>query len=266
MLARVLDEVVESGVPDLAFCICWANESWTKTWVGGEKDILIKQTYSDEDDLAHIRYLIPIFRDSRYIRVNGRPLFVLYNIDSVGQRLPRMLDNWQRELEKEGFEPLYICNARHPPPAGIEASINFFPNFNLIPFTLADRIKYGYLRKVSASFKHTVVDYEKLARHIMNTEYPEHRMYHCPVPSWDNTPRRAELGALILNNASPEVFGEWVRFAMNDTIERFAGEERLVFINAWNEWAEGTHLEPDLLWGHRFLEEVRKGSEDNANQ
>jgi lipopolysaccharide biosynthesis protein len=258
MLNRVFDEVHQSGEPDFPFAICWANESWTKTWVGGENDVLIKQTYSDEDDLAHIRYLIPIFQDRRYIRVNGRPLFVIYNIETLGDRLPRLIDNWNKELQAAGLPELYLCCVRLPPPTGIEASINFFPNFSLIPFTSLDKLKYGYIRKLgTAAYKHTIASYAGVVKNIMDMPRPDYRMYHCPVPSWDNTARRTELGSLVLRDSTPEVFQNWLEFALRDTRERFEGEEQLVFINAWNEWAEGTHLEPDQKWGHAYLEAVR---------
>jgi lipopolysaccharide biosynthesis protein len=257
MLGRILGEVRQSGEPDFPFAICWANESWTKTWVGGDRDILLHQTYSDEDDLAHIRYLIPFFEDRRYIRVGDRPLFVIYNIETLADRVAQLQDIWNRELQAAGIPELYLCCVRHAPPAGFEATINFFPNFDLIPFTNVDKLKYGYVRKLGSAYKHTIVSYSELAANIMAMPYPEYRMYHCPVPSWDNTPRRMELGSLVLKDSTPQVFEGWLRVALEDTVRRFAGHERLVFVNAWNEWAEGTHLEPDQKWGHGYLEAVR---------
>ena len=257
MLGRILDEVHGSGEPDFPFSICWANESWTKTWVGGDSDILIHQTYSDEDDLAHIRYLIPFFEDRRYIRVNGRPLFVIYNIETLGDRVERLQDIWNKELQAAGIPELYLCCVRHEPPAGFEASINFFPNFGLIPFSNLDKLKYGYIRKLGTAYKHTIANYSDVVSNIMDMTYPDYRMYHCPVPSWDNTPRRSELGSLILKDSTPAVFQKWMEFALKDTTNRFQDEEQILFVNAWNEWAEGTHLEPDQKWGHGYLEAVR---------
>jgi lipopolysaccharide biosynthesis protein len=265
MLGRILDEVHQSGEPDFPFSMCWANESWTKTWIGGERDILIHQTYSDEDDLAHIRYLIPFFQDRRYIRVNGHPLFVIYNVKSLGDRIQRLQDIWNKELQSAGIAELYLCTVRVPPPSGFNATINFFPNFELIRFSNIDRLKYGYIRKLGAAFSHTTVSYPELVNNITKTPYPDYRMYHCPVPSWDNTPRRAELGSLVLKNSSPEIFKAWLDVALADTVDRFDGEEQLLFINAWNEWAEGTHLEPDQKWGHAYLESVRRSLQGVVN-
>ncbi len=256
ILERIFEDVFNSGKPDFPFCLCWANESWTKTWVGGDKDILLHQTYSAEDDLNHIKYLIPIFKDPRYIRVNNKPLLVIYRTDTITERLPEMLAVWNEELNKAGIEGLHLCGVRNPPPEKFSATINFFPDFRLIPFSIQDKLKYTFGRDVLKSFKHTIVSYPKLVEHIMNSSSPDYPMYHCPVPSWDNTPRRGDTSALILKDSNPEIFEKWLDFCLQDTIKKFDGEEQLVFINAWNEWAEGTHLEPDQKWGHAYLKAV----------
>lgn len=99
----------------------------------------------------------------------------------------------------------------------------------------------------------------------MSRPYPDYKSYFCPVPGWDNTARCAKLGALIFKNSTPQIFEKWVKFCIRETLKRFKGEEALLFINAWNEWAEGYHLEPDQRWGHNYLQAVKNALNDGAD-
>ena len=213
MLERIVDDVVESGAPDFPFSLCWANESWTKTWVGGDKDILLEQTFSDEDDLDHIRYLIPIFLDKRYIRVNGRPLFVILESAKIQDRIRRTLEIWNSELEKVGIPGLYLCNFRTPPPPEFEATINVFPSFKITPVGFWDKFADVFRKRKYKIFRHHFLGYERLLNYIMSMQRPPYRMYHSPVPAWDNTPRRADKGALVLTGSNPTLFKKWMDFA-----------------------------------------------------
>ena len=263
MLDRVVAEILETGKPDFPFCLCWANETWSRRWWGdyGEKEILREQTYSDEDDLKHIEFLINVFKDKRYIKVNGRPLFLIYRTDSIETRTERMLEIWNRELAKAGVANLYLCSVRTPPPAGFEASVNFFPNPSLL--NVKSRIRNSFEYRTSKIFprlkpKHTVINYSKIVETALKQPYPGYKSYFCPVPGWDNAARREKWGALVLKNSTPELFEKWMNFCVDETEKKFEGEESLLFINAWNEWAEGCHLEPDRKWGRRYLEVVKK--------
>src|SRR5262249_30703703 len=106
---------------------------------------------------------------------------------------------------------------------------------------------------------HQVIEYSQVVNFNVNREYPDYRMFYCPVPGWDNTARR-EVGALIIKNSTPQLFEHWVQFAAKETKKRFRGEEQLLFINAWNEWAEGCHLEPDQRWGHEYLRALARAT------
>jgi len=264
MLERVEQEVAQGGEPDIPFCLCWANESWTRSWLGGEKDILMKQTYSPEDDLEHIRYLIKLFSDPRYIRINGHPLFLIYRAQAIKERLDQMLDIWNKELGKAGIPGLYLCCVRDEPPSGFDASINFFPNLTYMPWTYVDKAMYKLFKFVGSDnprFKGIIRPYSKVIDHIIGMSKPDFKYYHCPFPNWDNTPRRPESDFIVLHDSSPQEFERWLNFAMEDTIEKFEGEERLLFINAWNEWGEGAHLEPDQKWGRAYLEALQRSIE-----
>jgi len=266
MLDRVFQEVLESGEPDFPFSLCWANETWTRKWglKDGHRDILMEQRYSDEDHENHIRFLIPIFQDPRYIRINGRPLFLIYrtdpdNFEEVG--IQRMLQVWAPFLEKVGIE-LYLCSVRTPPPAGFSASVDFFPGD---PLPTHERwrnmLKYrlpAVYNQIFLDGKHRVFEYSTVVEQKIAQPYPNHRSFYCPVPGWDNTARWANTGAIILKDSTPEYFEKWMNHAVSQTLQRFEGEERIVFVNAWNEWAEGCHLEPDLRWGHKYLEALQR--------
>lgn len=257
-LDRVFNEVLESGKPDFPFCLCWANENWTGIW-GGTNEILLNQTYSAEDDLKHIKYLISAFKDPRYIKINGRPLLLIYRANHIKDHMPEMLKIWNSELERAGVPELYLCSVRTPPIDNFEAFVDFFPPENM-PTTTWNKIKYKFRSKFipnSVRFKNIIVDYAKLVDHLTSIPYPKHKTFLCPVPSWDNSARRKERGALILNKSNPKDFRRWLMYCAKLTVENLDENERFVFINAWNEWAEGTHLEPDRKWGTEYLETIR---------
>lgn len=258
MLERIFDEVLDSGSPDLPFCLCWANETWTKTWAGKDGEILREQIYSAEDDLRHIQYLIKAFKDERYIKVNGRPLFLIYRANHISEHLPEMLPIWKKELERAELPEPYLCCVRTPPNEFFEASVDFFPSDAMV--TLTDRLKFKLRTSLGIDirkWRHKIVDYREIVEIKTSASRPDFKQFLCPVPNWDNSPRKANTGSFILQGSSPEEFERWLKFAAEETNARFSGEERLLFINAWNEWAEGTHLEPDQRWGRRYLESIR---------
>ncbi len=174
LLERPLDEVLTSGQPDFPFCICWANENWTRRWNGEDQDILIKQTYSSEDDLNHIRTLIPYFRDHRYIKVNGRPLILIYRVSS----LPHPAQTaaiWRREAIRAGFPDLYLCTVVSlgtldfdPASIGFDSAVDFPPNCN----HRTQRIK-----PIRCRFKRL----DRQARRFFRDPYCENAILYFPV-------------------------------------------------------------------------------------
>lgn len=259
MLDRVFSEVLASGTPDMPFCLCWANESWTRVWIENDKDVLLNQTYSKEDDLEHIRFLIPAFKDPRYIRINGRPLFLIYRAPHLEHRLAEMLTVWNKELEKCGLPEPYLCSVRTPPTEGFEANVDFFPRETL-PATMWYKLKWKLRKKFNPGhfhFRNRIADYSEIVANELVRERPNFKSFLCPVTNWDNSPRRGDAGSIILTNSTPSEFRKWFSFAVESTLREFEGEERIVFINAWNEWAEGAHLEPDQKWGLEYLRAVR---------
>lgn len=261
ILERPFNEVLGSGDPDLPFCLCWANENWTRIWDGGEKNVLLEQKYSHEDDLVHIESLIPSFRDDRYIRVDGKPLFLVYRTALLPSPL-KTTQIWREAARQAGIKDLYLVRVEShgdctdPREIGFDASVDFAPFNGLPPPLLRGPFssllaKFGMFPKAFGN--HRIVEYQSVANNLMNQADPGFKRFQCVTPSWDNTARRDQDGVVLLE-ATPVRYEKWLRTSIKKTLERFSGDEQLVFVNAWNEWAEGNHLEPDLKWGRAYLE------------
>jgi 2-polyprenyl-3-methyl-5-hydroxy-6-metoxy-1,4-benzoquinol methylase len=249
LLEKPFEEVVASGEPDLPFMLCWANEPWTRNWDAQTGEVLVGQHYSDADDLAHIRHLLTSFEDPRYAKIDGRPVFLIYR----AKQLPdpkRTLELWREEAQRAGFPDLYLCKVEShgdfdpPGPVGFDANVSFFPD----GFTREIETVQGYR-------EHMVLDLPKAIEQSLAEPPSEFTRFQTVIPSWDNTPRR-KSGAIILDGASPEVYERWLRRAIAKNADVRA-EENIIFIMAWNEWAEGNHLEPDERYGRRWLEATR---------
>lgn len=266
LLERPMDEILSSGEPDFPFCLCWANENWTRIWNGGAKDVLLEQSYSPEDDLRHIRWLAGAFSDPRYIKVDGRPLFMVYRQG----RLPdakRTTDVWREEAQRLGIGEIYLCavesfvvEAREPAALGFDAAVQFAPDFNELPrmhFSVPGRAYRKYIRPTSSYRMNRVYDYPTMVRNVLGAAPPPYKRYPCVTPGFDNTARRPNGGARAIINSSPAAYESWLREVV-DRFEPFSPEENFVFTNAWNEWAEGNHLEPDQRWGRAYLEAHRR--------
>jgi lipopolysaccharide biosynthesis protein len=262
LLDRPMNELLATGKPDFPFCIGWANESWTRRWTGEEAEVLLQQTYSQEDDLAHARWLAQAFADPRYIRVGGRPLFILYRAPALPDA-KRTIETFRKECIRLGVgEPFIVGRDTHNPGKdmrewGCDITESSSPNLNVLPNAfrparIADWRRNLSLGVVSGHLK--VFDYETGCR-MMEFARPAHP--HIPgfFVGWDNTPRRGDK-AIILIRSTPAAFGRGLRVVL-DSVAAKPREERLVFLNAWNEWAEGMYLEPGQLHGHGYLEALR---------
>ncbi len=266
VLERPFNDVLASGRPRLPFCLCWANENWTKRWDGLDQQVLLGQQYSPEDDLAHITSLFPAFEDDRYIRVNTKPLFLVYHTKHLPDAA-KTAEVWRQAAYKAGIGELYLVrvesqNTRINPEAiGFDAAVEFAPDWDKRGPALYQRRPQRWLHKVGLMSKsymvNHVTDYEVLVENMLKKPAPDYKRFLGAVPSWDNSARRAQ-GAVILRNASPRKYEYWLRQVVAKTLNRFEGDERLIFINAWNEWAEGCHLEPDQMFGHQYLEATKR--------
>ncbi len=254
LLERPFNEVLGSGRPNFPFCICWANENWTRRWDGAEKEILMAQKHSDEDDRNFIRSLFPAFEDHRYIRINGKPLLVVYRV-AILPDAQRTVAIWREEMQAAGLGEIYLCAAQSfgildPTPYGFDAAVEFPPHGTLTMDLTAQ------IPKINPRFAGNIYDYLAKADSMIHRPAPDYSLFKTVMPAWDNTPRRQDTSATYVNS-SPEAYEYWLGKAVEYMITRHTGDERLVFINAWNEWGEGAHLEPDRRYGHRYLEATR---------
>jgi hypothetical protein len=256
LLDRPLQEVLASGKPNFPFALCWVNESWFRRWQDARDALILEQEFSDEDDLDHIRWLIECFKDPRYIRINGRPLLAVYRAHYMPNPA-QTVQLWRRECEEAGVAPPWMVMFEtgeldeDPRSFGFDASAEFVPH---LLHHLARPSSYGDVRDGVRSY--VGFDYKEVAAAYLGRPTVPWVRYPCVASGWDNTPRRQASEALILRDASPDRFGRWFAAAV-DRQRRTGGRDGVVFVNAWNEWAEGAHLEPDAHWGRAYLEVVR---------
>lgn len=273
ILERPVNEIVASGEPDFPFCLCWANENWTRRWDGLENEILLEQRYGEADDLAHIRALIPYFFDRRYIRVLGRPLFAVYR----ASKLPRpqaTIETWRREAERAGLSGLFLVRVESEGEVGDSREMGFDYSVEFQPIAPAmwdsRLLRSKWWRRHSLGTGEALYRDNEICRYrdmvdaALRAPIPSYPRIPCVCPGWDNSARRKN-GSFILLDSTPEVYERWLR----ETVTRLThlsapGESSetppssLVFINAWNEWGEGNHLEPCQKWGRAYLEATRR--------
>lgn len=255
VLERPLDDMLRSGEPDFPFCLCWANENWTRNWDGGNREIILEQHYTPEDDLAFIHHLMPVFDDRRYLRIHGRPLLLVYRADLIPDP-GATVDRWREACHRAGLPNPYLCAGQiksplDPIPLGFDAAFEFPPH--LIRYGLIDP---GQVKGIHPDFRGRLFDYRAMAKQYLEKSRPGYPLHKTVMVAWDNTPRRQWDGGLFLNTG-PEDYAKWLREAIRQECSMHPPGERLVFINAWNEWGEGAHLEPDLRHGRQYLEATR---------
>ncbi len=246
LLEKPFNEVLDSGRPDFPFCLCWANENWTRAWDGLDHDLLIEQRWSPEDDLRHIRWLANAFRDRRYVRIDGKPVFLVYRISKLPD--PRRTSTiWREEAYKLGIGEIYLCTVEslrddraEPASVGFDAAVEFQPDWLNLPPPL-----------FRTPENNAVYDYSMLVDRMLQRTLPRYKRFPCVTPAWDNTARRRR-DVTVLRDSTPERYQEWLEKVIERTMQS-DGEENLIFLNAWNEWAEGAFLEPSQKWGRAYL-------------
>lgn len=281
ILERPVNDIWKSGEPEFPFCLCWANENWTRQWDGLETDVLLEQRYSAADDLAHIRSLIPIFLDRRYIRVADRPLFLVYRASQFPEP-EKTTATWRREAERAGLKGLFLVRVESfiecgdPSTIGFDCSLEFQPRFSELSNLRILGRRWWRRRRLGtaepAFFDNAVFEYEELVRNALAAPVPTYPRIPCVCPGWDNSPRRKH-GATIFINSTPEIYERWLREVVNRRRAGITSKENsgitwdsFVFINAWNEWAEGNHIEPCQRWGRKYLEATRRALGISTNQ
>ncbi|PKW27179.1 glycoside hydrolase family 99-like domain-containing protein [Phycicoccus duodecadis] len=261
LLNRPFDEVRSSGEPDFPFALCWANESWTRTWDGRSNDVLVEQRY--DDDREHARWLTEAFADRRYIRVDGKPLFLIYRASQLPDA-HRTTDILREEAAAAGIGEIYLVRVESftdersdPRVLGFDAAAEFAPDWKVLGGGLTGKVRSG-LRRLAHTGRERpwqVHDYASVATRMQAKPSVPYPRFPCVTPRWDNTARKGRKGVALVND-TPELYRRWVEWAAR-AAPTTPGGDSLVFVNAWNEWAEGAHLEPDRERGPVFLEAHR---------
>jgi GT2 family glycosyltransferase/glycosyltransferase involved in cell wall biosynthesis len=254
LLEKPIDLYLENPSLDLPFCISWANESWSRRWDGNEKNVLIRQNHSPEDDIDFISFASKYLKDKRYITIDGKPLIMIYRPDLLPDSVATT-KRWRNWCKQNGIGDIYLAYVQSfektdPTIYGFDAAVEFPPNYFGAPYITHT------VKPLKPDFKCNVLDWKFMADESENYQNPGYKLFRGICPSWDNTPRRKNESYVFINS-NPERFKKWIYNAAVDTYKRFESrDERLVFVNAWNEWAEGAHLEPDQKYGYAFLQGV----------
>jgi len=274
VLETPVDNMLAAGTPDFPFCLCWANENWTRRWDGMEGEILLKQEYSDDDDRAHISALKKYFQDSRYIRVDGKPVFIVYR-PSLFPDIRKTTETWRAECRNNGVGEIYLMymqsfkNYEDPAVMGFDAAVEFQPDFWNFPEPTHEfdqqesYFKRLFYNKETARVKNRhdrIFTYDAVMKRMMQREKPPYKRYPGVFPMWDNAARR-EKGATIIHGSEPQLYEKWLKDIVAN-FKPYSGDENFIFINAWNEWAEGNHLEPCQKWGRAYLEATQRSLTD----
>lgn len=263
---RILEMPILNYLADqslsLPFCLCWANENWSRRWDGLESELLISQQHSEDDDLAFIKYVAKYLRDPRYIRVDGKPLLLVYR-PSLLPDMAATVERWRTWCRENGVGEIYLAytqsfEKRDPRDYRLDAAVEFPPN-NSSPPDITDQVE-----PTNSRFAGKVYDWTVFPERSRNSTRPDYTLFRSVNPGWDNTARRKNM-ATIFANSTPALYEEWLENMLVDTRAHFASQDqRLVFVNAWNEWAEGAHLEPDRRYGFAWLEATRRALESAA--
>lgn len=260
LLERPFNEVLASGSPDFPFCLYWANESWSGVWHGAPKRMLIEQTYPGVDDhIRHFESLLPAFLDSRYIKVDGKPLFVVYRPGSIPQS-EAWTELWNTLAQKAGLPGIYFVATEHnlnePVRGGFDARVFVNVAHREIWYDWSSPFKKLSRNLSKALGRPVVQSYASAIARMLPNVLPDETTFPTVIPNWDNTPRSGVRG-VVLHDSTPAQFRTLMQRAIR-LVEGYPDETRFLFIKSWNEWAEGNYVEPDLKFGHAYLDVIRE--------
>lgn len=286
-----LNEVLKTGKPDFPFMICWANEDWNKKfWKydgSCEKQILAEQKYGDEQDCIDFFYeVLPMFQDKRYIRIDGKPAFMIYRPEAVPD-LEKFITKWQKLAIDAGLNGIYFmayildgysvepfipknridslrhylsskCNSTERKIYLLERGIDSL----LVNRQYTYFFKLSVVRKILQKIKRKIirtpriVEYKNIIDSMQDMEDSEERLCPVVVPNWDHTPR-SKNGGIVFINSTPDLYKTHLQRALQ-LIKNKKEEHQIIFLRAWNEWGEGNYIEPDLKWGRKYLEATKE--------
>lgn len=273
LMEKPLEMMRDHGGEKLPYCLCWANEPWTRAWDGNEREVLMPQNYGGEEEWeAHFQYLLTFFRDPAYILEKGCPVLVIYRCNNI-PNCEDMAAYWDRRAKEEGFSGIYLIEElnnfqEEPVVASSKAYLEFEPaytsKYKRTYFERGlDKARKILFNRLTGSDCLHVFDFGMIWRNMLRRkEAPKGGRERCPgaFARWDNTPRRGRKSVFYVG-AAPGAFEKFMRRQL-----RAADEEGCpyLFLNAWNEWGEGAYLEPDTKYGFAFLNALRRAADDGS--
>lgn len=298
LLERPFNEVLNSGKPDFPFCLCWANHTWSNsTWEKKtrrtQSTVLIEQKYQGIDDyVQHFESVLPAFKDKRYIHIDGKPVFVIY--DPRFKEVSTFIETWRRLATEKGLLGIYFIGMTHSTiairtlPSG--ETIKVLPNLISSADIFQEILDLGFdavnsfgkrrgemlrsgkywdlfktiVRRYTGLSLDRGYDYAKTVRGYFAPEDMWENVYPTIMPQWDRTPRAGNIEGVYVN-ATPEAFAEHVRHALK-YVENRTPEHRILFLKSWNEWGEGNYMEPDLDNGKGFIDALRQVIVESSTQ
>lgn len=293
LMEKPIENFLQDKSLDQKFCLCWANEPWTRAWDGGTRDVIMQQEYGEKNEWEkHFEYLFDFFNDSRYISVNGKPLLVIYRPEII-PCLDEMLEFWNQLAIAKGLPGIcYMAQGTtfnsdtKVNKSKFEYSIMYEPGYTQAQFTVRNGAGYlikefirspklcfnvewqklkmvvsNKLKVKKNSMKMNILDYDLFWKEILNRKVPENNMMPGAFVDWDNSARRGCNGSRVFVNASPQKFGQYMSKLIRKTRDEY--KKDMIFITAWNEWAEGAYLEPDKKYGSQYLEAIKDALVEN---
>lgn len=276
LLEQPAESMLANKNVDIPFCFCWANETWKGVWHGIDKPkSLIEQKYGGKKDyIAYFNYLLPFFKDERYIRIDNKPMFHIYRLNDIPD-VDLFINTFEKLAVEQGFNGIYfvatgkansdivINRSNIYGSVGVENfhKVKFIDYYTYSKFRLISKIEkkflyyLGYFDKVGYRKKPLVINYQKALKRI-NTTIPNKKFIPCIVPNWDNT-ARSGMKSMIFKNTSPSTFYEHFKILMTEYVKHKENPP-FIMIKSWNEWAEGNYIEPDQMNGRAWLEVVKK--------
>lgn len=269
LLDKPLDMFVDNTDIDFPFCLCWCNESWTSAFVsGGASNVIMKQSSTEESYRNFIHDFSKYLADERYYSINGKKVILIYRVQDV-PNAKSVLDYWRKYCRENGFGELYIigCWRAGEPYDALEKGFDA-----VFEFQAASIVKYcdlinDEIQFACDKFSGEIYSYKDVVeKEIYKKNYEKEKLYHSIFPMWDNTPRRNNRNATIFHEATPELYKQWLKELINDNKKRIDIDDNLGFINSWNEWGEGSYIEPDKYYGYAYLNATKEAIEESRKE